>query len=170
VKEGYWRQFSSHDDLLDGTCSFGFSIQASTLLKSSVSFLKTLIRCPLTVGHLDLRVHLPPAFSSASSFKMAPSVNPLRDYQSTLTVPFNGPIRISKWALDKLLGTPPRPSKEVGRPKIAIIGAGITGVMAAAHCIGHGFDVVIFEANSQKNLGGIWSVRQILYCASNSFC
>ncbi|KAI5926176.1 monooxygenase [Camillea tinctor] len=53
--------------------------------------------------------------------------------------------------------TPPGPSTHLGRPKIAIIGAGITGVTSAAHCIGHGFDVVIFEAGDEKNLGGIWS-------------
>ncbi|KAI0478436.1 monooxygenase [Xylariaceae sp. FL0804] len=53
--------------------------------------------------------------------------------------------------------TPPGPNSRLGRPKVAIIGAGITGVTSAAHCIGHGFDVVIFEAGGEKNLGGIWS-------------
>lgn len=48
---------------------------------------------------------------------------------------------------------------EAGETKVAIIGAGITGVTSAAHCIGHGFDVVIFEAGDENSLGGIWSVR-----------
>ncbi|EHK97331.1 putative Dimethylaniline monooxygenase [Glarea lozoyensis 74030] len=48
-------------------------------------------------------------------------------------------------------------NNELGRPKIAIIGAGLTGVSAAAHCVGHGFDVQIFEAGPKEHLGGIWS-------------
>lgn len=64
-----------------------------------------------------------------------------------------------QWFLDKLLSpTPPEPGAQLRRPKIAIIGAGLTGVASAAHCIGHGFDVVIFEAGPKSNLGGIWSV------------
>ncbi|KAG0145744.1 hypothetical protein CROQUDRAFT_723246 [Cronartium quercuum f. sp. fusiforme G11] len=43
--------------------------------------------------------------------------------------------------------------KPLGR--IAIIGAGVTGVSSAAHCVANGFDVVIYESKSQ--LGGIWS-------------
>lgn len=54
---------------------------------------------------------------------------------------------------------PPPPGKQLKRPRIAIIGAGLTGVAAASHCVGHGFDVTIFEAGSRKQLGGIWSVR-----------
>lgn len=64
-----------------------------------------------------------------------------------------------QWLLDKILSpASPNPNKRLGRPKIAIIGAGITGVSSAAHCVGHGFDVVIFEAGDEKSLGGIWSV------------
>jgi NADPH-dependent 2,4-dienoyl-CoA reductase/sulfur reductase-like enzyme len=53
----------------------------------------------------------------------------------------------------------PQPGAKLARPKIAIIGAGLTGVSAASHCVGHGFDVQIFEAGPKKNLGGIWSVN-----------
>lgn len=61
--------------------------------------------------------------------------------------------------LDKLLSPrPPPPNAVLSRPRIAVIGAGLTGVSAAAHCVGHGFDVTIFEAGDEKNLGGIWSV------------
>jgi hypothetical protein len=56
--------------------------------------------------------------------------------------------------------TPPKPGTNLGRPKIAIIGAGLTGISAASHCVGHGFDVHIFEAGPRKNLGGIWSVSK----------
>lgn len=50
---------------------------------------------------------------------------------------------------------------QLRRPRIAIIGAGLTGVSAASHCVGHGFEVKIFESRSKgKGLGGIWSVRR----------
>jgi len=58
----------------------------------------------------------------------------------------------------------PAPGAKLGRPKIAIIGAGLTGVSAASHCVGHGFDVQIFEAGPRKNLGGIWSVSALSHC------
>lgn len=64
-----------------------------------------------------------------------------------------------QWVLDRLLSpAPPPPRAKLGRPRIAIVGAGLTGVSAAAHCVGHGFDVTIFEAGDEDNLGGIWSV------------
>lgn len=52
---------------------------------------------------------------------------------------------------------PPPPHAHLGRPKIAIIGAGLTGVSSAAHCVGHGFDVTLFEAGDKSALGGIWA-------------
>lgn len=58
------------------------------------------------------------------------------------------------------LFSPPSESKlrtQRNRLRIAVIGAGLTGVSAAAHCRGHGADVAIFEANSRDHLGGIWS-------------
>ena len=61
--------------------------------------------------------------------------------------------------LGKLLSpTPPPPHAHLRRPKLAIIGAGLTGVSAASHCVGHGFDCTIFEAGDREHLGGIWSV------------
>ncbi|KAI1334441.1 monooxygenase [Xylariaceae sp. FL0016] len=72
--------------------------------------------------------------------------------------PFLLAFQIFQWFADKILSpTPPGPNAHIGRPKVAIIGAGITGVSSAAHCIGHGFDVAIFEAGDEKNLGGIWA-------------
>ena len=65
-----------------------------------------------------------------------------------------------QWLLEKLLSpTPPPPIIRLHRPRIAIVGAGLTGISAAAHCVGHGFDVVIFEADGKEHLGGIWTVR-----------
>jgi len=44
-------------------------------------------------------------------------------------------------------------SNPLGR--IAIVGAGITGISTAAHFLAHGFEVVIFE--QAESIGGIWS-------------
>jgi hypothetical protein len=63
-----------------------------------------------------------------------------------------------QWVLDKIFSpTPPAPNAHLRRPKIAVIGAGLTGVSAAAHCLGHGFEVTLFEAGDEKHVGGIWS-------------
>jgi hypothetical protein len=59
---------------------------------------------------------------------------------------------------------PPERHHRLPGPRIAVIGAGIIGVSSAAHCIGHGFEVQIFEAGDQDHLGGIWSVRS--FCIS----
>ena len=68
---------------------------------------------------------------------------------------------ILQWILDKLLSPiPPPPHAQLHRPRIAVIGAGLTGVSSASHCVGHGFDVTIFEAGNEKSLGGIWAVSQ----------
>jgi monoamine oxidase len=73
--------------------------------------------------------------------------------------PFVFFYQLLQWLLDKLLSPhPPIPGVQLSRPKIAIIGAGLTGVSAASHCVGHGFDVHIFEAGPREELGGIWSV------------
>ncbi|KAK3390157.1 hypothetical protein B0H63DRAFT_538313 [Podospora didyma] len=72
--------------------------------------------------------------------------------------PFLFVFQLIQWVLGKILSPePPNPSTRLARPKIAVIGAGITGVTSAAHCVGHGFDVVIFEAGPEDHLGGIWS-------------
>lgn len=82
--------------------------------------------------------------------------------QNPLLHPFLFVYQLLQWFINKLLSpTPPDPSRQLLRPKIAVVGAGITGVAAASHCIGHGFDVVIFEAGPKSNLGGIWSVRLV---------
>ncbi|KAK3208056.1 hypothetical protein GRF29_96g1255386 [Pseudopithomyces chartarum] len=66
--------------------------------------------------------------------------------------------QLLQWVLDKVLSpTPPPPHAELKRPKIAVIGAGLTGVSAASHIVGHGFDCRIFEAGPKEHLGGIWS-------------
>lgn len=84
--------------------------------------------------------------------------------ENPLLHPFAFIYQLIQWFLDKLLSpNPPKPGAKLGRPKIAVIGAGLTGVSAASHCVGHGFDVQIFEAGPRKQLGGIWSVGFPVY-------
>lgn len=72
-------------------------------------------------------------------------------------------FEVYQFLLAKILApTPPPPGKQLRRPRIAIVGAGLTGVSAASHCIGHGFDVMIFEAGGRKALGGIWAASNVL--------
>ena len=90
--------------------------------------------------------------------------------EKTLQQFINSPIlfiyQILQFFIDKLLApNAPTPRAELSRPKIAIIGAGLTGVSAASHVVGHGFDCTLFEAGDRKSLGGIWSVR-ILNCSA----
>lgn len=83
--------------------------------------------------------------------------------ESRIHNPFIHPIlfvfQLLQWLVSKILAPKPPGHKAVlARPRVAVIGAGITGVTSAAHCIGHGFDVVIFEAGGEDQVGGIWSV------------
>jgi thioredoxin reductase len=69
---------------------------------------------------------------------------------------------VIQWILNILLSpAPPPPHPLLRRPRIAVVGAGLTGVASAAHCVGHGFDVMIFEEGPRERLGGIWSVRLV---------
>lgn len=43
------------------------------------------------------------------------------------------------------------------RPRIAIVGAGITGVATACHILDAGFECHIFEAGNEESVGGIWT-------------
>ncbi|KAJ7074049.1 FAD/NAD(P)-binding domain-containing protein [Mycena amicta] len=54
---------------------------------------------------------------------------------------------------------PPNSADPLPNPygRVAVIGAGLTGVSSAAHCIAHNFEVVIFEAGPRSCLGGIWA-------------
>ncbi|KAJ5909290.1 hypothetical protein N7504_003933 [Penicillium tannophilum] len=94
---------------------------------------------------------------------MAPSSIP-----AIIRHPFVETFNWLYWVLQLVLSyvfapVPPPPeasstSPDTPRQRVAVIGAGLTGVSSAAHCVGHGFDVQIFESRSQdKGLGGIWS-------------
>ena len=78
--------------------------------------------------------------------------------QRLCNTPFQLIYILIQYVLDLVLSpTPPPPDTTLDRPKIAIIGAGLTGVSSASHCVGHGFDVRIFEAGSRDSMGGIWA-------------
>lgn len=65
---------------------------------------------------------------------------------------------VLQWILAKIFSpNPPPPGARLRRPKIAVIGTGLTGVSAAAHCVGHGFEVALFEAEDEDHVGGVWT-------------
>ncbi len=67
--------------------------------------------------------------------------------------------QVFRWILDNHAASRLLPANvPIYRPKIAIIGTGVTRIAAASQCAGFGFDVTIFEAGSRDTLGGIWSV------------
>ncbi len=69
--------------------------------------------------------------------------------------------QLVQWLISLALApNPPKDNPAPNRPRIAIIGAGLTGVTAAAHCAGHGFDVQIFEQADEEAVGGIWTVSR----------
>lgn len=43
------------------------------------------------------------------------------------------------------------------RPRIAIVGAGITGISTACHILDSGLDCHIFESGDESSIGGIWT-------------
>lgn len=70
--------------------------------------------------------------------------------------------QLLQWIISYTLSPlPPKDDEVLSSPRIAVIGAGITGVTSAAHCVGHGFDVTLFEGGTEDNVGGIWSVSLI---------
>ncbi|KAH6974001.1 hypothetical protein EDB80DRAFT_595608 [Ilyonectria destructans] len=78
--------------------------------------------------------------------------------QNPLLHPLLFLYQLLQWLTDKLLSPQsPLSNSNLRRPNIAAISAGITGVTSAAHCIGHGFDV-IFEGGLKDQVGGIWTV------------
>lgn len=66
---------------------------------------------------------------------------------------------VLNWVFSPVPPPPTSPATGLPKKRVAVIGAGLTGVSSAAHCVGHGFDVQLFESRSKdKGLGGIWSV------------
>ncbi|EYE97229.1 flavin-containing monooxygenase [Aspergillus ruber CBS 135680] len=65
---------------------------------------------------------------------------------------------VLNWVFAPVPPPPTSPATSLPKKRVAVIGAGLTGVSSAAHCVGHGFDVQLFESRSKdKGLGGIWS-------------
>lgn len=99
--------------------------------------------------------------AASASETMAKSANEStweKYLRQIINVPFLWVYYLIQSLLDRFLSpTPPPPNANLGRPRIAIIGAGLTGVSSASHCVGHGSDVTIFEAGDRDSLGGIWA-------------
>lgn len=75
---------------------------------------------------------------------------------------------VLNWIFSPVPPPPKAAANDLPKKRVAVIGAGLTGVSSAAHCVGHGFDVQLFEARSKdRGLGGIWSV---CYLSSLTSC
>ncbi|EPS96966.1 FAD/NAD-binding domain-containing protein [Fomitopsis schrenkii] len=68
---------------------------------------------------------------------------------------FNAYYIIVELVIIWLFKPPVPPEHFKPRGRIAVIGAGLTGVSSAAHAIAHGFEVVIYEQSD--SVGGIWA-------------
>ncbi|KAL0948345.1 hypothetical protein HGRIS_010931 [Hohenbuehelia grisea] len=90
----------------------------------------------------------------ASEFRILSLLDPIRVVQLLWNI---GYIIVQSVII--ALFKPPTPKRKLSKPhgRIAVIGAGLTGVSSAAHAISHNFEVVIYEANPRKKLGGIWA-------------
>ncbi|EPQ60566.1 FAD/NAD P-binding domain-containing protein [Gloeophyllum trabeum ATCC 11539] len=90
----------------------------------------------------------------AKQGRILPLVSPWRAYQVILQLIY---IWLQGIIILLFKPTPPKspdqPTKPLGR--VAVVGAGLTGISSAAHAIAHGFDVVIYEAGDRP--GGIWA-------------
>ncbi|KAM0792812.1 hypothetical protein ACM66B_002578 [Microbotryomycetes sp. NB124-2] len=64
---------------------------------------------------------------------------------------------VYQWFCHLLFTVPYTPINDHTKPfgRVAIIGAGLTGISSAAHCVSHGFEVVIYDKDDK--IGGIWA-------------
>ncbi|EIW74220.1 FAD/NAD(P)-binding domain-containing protein [Coniophora puteana RWD-64-598 SS2] len=88
------------------------------------------------------------------------AVRLVRSLLSIIFAPVTWVLRITYVYIQFLITLffqPKIPPRQIKRPygRIAVIGAGLTGVSSAAHAISHGFEVVIYEACDRT--GGIWA-------------
>ncbi|TFK56995.1 FAD/NAD(P)-binding domain-containing protein [Heliocybe sulcata] len=90
----------------------------------------------------------------ASQRRILSVVSPWRAYELSLQIFY---ICLQGIILLLFKPTPPKSPDQPTHPhgKIAVVGAGLTGISSAAHAIAHGFDVVIYEAGDRP--GGIWA-------------
>ena len=157
----------------------GFHMSESSDLSNDVEVASSYRRAAITMRYLKRkhsRALRSPSFTllhrscsttstaTATTATTTTTANPAKmtSYRRQLSHALNAPLRYLYHLLQLLLSrifspAPPPPATSLSRPRIAIIGAGLTGVSSAAHCVGHGFDCVIFEKGSRQALGGIWA-------------
>lgn len=100
------------------------------------------IEDPPTISHTTLPRPPPPSISHTTLPPPPPSISLY--IQSLINKIYSSPAVAPRF---------PRERQPLGR--IAIIGAGLTGVSSAAHCVANGFEVVLFEKKSTT--GGVWT-------------
>jgi hypothetical protein len=80
------------------------------------------------------------------------------NFSSSISGLLNFINELHQWLVIYLFSPKAPPAGDtLNAPHIAVIGAGISGPSAPAHCAGHGCDVAIFGAHPRENLEGIWS-------------
>ncbi|KAL4254145.1 hypothetical protein ABKN59_004537 [Abortiporus biennis] len=94
------------------------------------------------------------SISHAMSLDIAGLLSPSRFMQFIFNIFY---ILVQRVIIFLFRPASPKRSDQPTNPKgrIAVVGAGLTGISSAAHAIAHGFDVVIFEKDNRT--GGIWS-------------
>ncbi len=70
--------------------------------------------------------------------------------------------------VEEEMKAPPEVNSEqqlkVQKPKVCVVGAGMSGLVSAKTCLESGFDVTVFE--SRETLGGVWSSDAQYYSAT----
>lgn len=85
----------------------------------------------------------------------------VQKFQQTTCSALESTVRVTTRVVKNIISSLPVSSvAPFQRPKVAIIGTGITGIGAACQCLDSGFDISIFEASSSADLGGIWTASQ----------
>ncbi|KIJ06722.1 hypothetical protein PAXINDRAFT_103253 [Paxillus involutus ATCC 200175] len=107
--------------------------------------------------HLPVDRHAQEALQTLSNSNTA-LIGSLRPILNAVLAPFYLAVRAlyifcQRLAIAGWKQAPPPERIEHPYGRIAVIGAGLTGISSAAHAISHGFEVVIFEADDR--VGGI---------------
>lgn len=94
------------------------------------------------------------SFRYAHKFDIISLFSPVRFIHFAFNIYYILIQKLIQWLFQPI---PPKHADQPTKPRgrIAVVGAGLTGVSSAAHAIAHGFDVVIFEKDDR--VGGIWA-------------
>ncbi|KAF9496926.1 FAD/NAD(P)-binding domain-containing protein [Pleurotus eryngii] len=111
--------------------------------------------CATTIAQ-DVAEYLRDSARLIKEGRIFKALSPLRTFELALNI-----VYIAIQGVIIMMFKPPSSKcrKTLAKPygRIAVIGAGLTGVSSAAHCVAHNFEAVIYEENSRDELGGIWA-------------